>query len=326
MHTHFHPIARTSATHRRCIGSTVLVCGVVATCLAGSSSARQERRADISVVVTASDGRPVEGLRREELTITLDGRTLPVVSLEHVTGPYDVVVVYDDMHLGATRTTRANEVVTALLHEAPPDWRIGLQNTSGRPVRLVPPTENRELLVKSLRGLLGQYMGAGGPWTAAAVVEQLERLAREVRQDPDARPTAVLLISEWFAVPLTLSGFTDEPDAGRGWWRAQAELNTGGIPLYAVSPQGITVPFAGGSASDLSFSLEMMAQTTGGTVLPSTNDRTAAVRRMLQDLAARYRVTVDVSAQALGQNEHLEVRTSRPGAVVRSARGYVPPR
>jgi hypothetical protein len=297
----------------------------IAAILASASRpfASQNVPATVSIVVDRR-GTPLDDVTAEELTAVLDDRRVAILGVEPIPAPLDVVVLYDDNHIDRTQTSRANAVVAALLDGVPADWRVGLSNSSQNPPRLVPPSADRELVRRSLRGLLGQHgFGHGGYIeTVMQTMTTLEHRARDVRQTPDAPFTAMLLIADRLWMPLSPSRLEPPPRPTLRWWRAHVEFLGAGVPIYGVVPRGLVAPTQGNPGywvDNAPLTLEMLAADTGGVVLPTSNDRAAIVRRLIDDLQARRRLILDVSKDALLKGR-LVVTTSRPGTTVRHAR------
>lgn len=303
---------------------TVLVVAWAILSKASHPLARQSVPASVSIVVLDGRGTPVDDVTAEELTVVLDDRPVAVTGLERITGPMDVVVLYDDHHIDRVQTSRANAVVEALLQGVPDGWRVGLSNTSENPPRLIPPTTDRELVRRSLRGLLGQWGFGQGDSIERAMqtLVRMEHLARDVRQSSPAPYTSMLLLADSLWVPLSPSRMEQLPQPALRWWRTHLEFLGADMPIYGVVPRGLVAPTRGHPGhwmENAALTLEMLAADTGGVVLPTSNDRGAIVRRLIADLHARRRLTLDASKDALLQGR-LTVTTSRPGATVRHAR------
>lgn len=284
--------------------------------------ARQNVPATISASVTDEKGGPVRDLGIDELTVEFDGRPVAVTAVEPHVGAYDIVVLYADSLMGRSSTSRANDIVQALLREAPAEHRIGFLNTSGEPPRHVPPTLDRELVRRSLRGLLGQASVAGPVmWSHEPTIEaigRLELLARDVRREPGAAPRAILLIADTLLMTSAPVAGAAGPQAILQWWRARLEFRAADVPLYTVSTRMAR------DSVQASVVFEALAGETGGVALPWTPDRKRQVRALLDDLGLRLRLTLDMPVSALTEEATLRITTTRPGATVRYARWDTP--
>jgi hypothetical protein len=292
-------------------------------CATARPTARQNVPATLSVVLAGDDGKAVDEVNAAELAVEVDGRRVAITAVERRIGPYEVVVLYADSLMGRSSTSRANDIVNALLREAPQEHEIGFLNTSGEPPRHVPPTLDRDLVRRSLRGLLGQASVAGPMmWSDEPTFEtmsRLELLARDVRREPDATPRVILLIADTIQMAMEPSMQAEGPQAILQWWRARLEFRAADVPLYTVSTH------LGRQSPNYRLNPhQRLADETGGLHLPLTPDRGRQARTLLDDLDVRHRLTLDLPASALTEDTTLTITTTRPGATVRYARWEKP--
>jgi hypothetical protein len=309
----------------------ILSAGAIVSLTLVGSSAMQNQPATVSVVVTDTTGAPVH-VGREDLSVELDGRRVGIVSVNVAEEMQDVVVVYDDLHIGPTQITRANDIVHTLLRDAPSGYGIGLVNTSAEPSVSVPATDDRAIVRQAVRRLRARGVQRWQEEPAIDVMARLERVGLDVRMQPGASPTSVLFISDSLRMALSPSRMEQRPQAILRWWRARLELVTADVPIYATATRGLHAPYGGplgqggggsyaGGPPRASLVLQMIAADTGGVAPPVTNRPDAIVSRLLSDLRARHRLTLDVSAETYRRSERLVVKTTRPGVTVRHARG-----
>ena len=124
-------------------------------------------------------------------------------------------------------------------------------------------------------------------------------------------------------------------DVGEEIEKVVAEANAAGITIQVFDAKGLG---AGVDASERSNpaispfyraqafrdSMVTMASGTGGTLVENRNEFRADLDRVYRESSAYYSVGVTLSGLAGSGERKVEVRTTRPGVVVRARNGFVP--
>ena len=163
----------------------------------------------IDVVVTGADGAPARDLRREDFEILEDGRPQSIshfavgtasrpaaaagrpataATTPPAPGPYvapapvgrTIVLVFDDLHLGASRLAAAKREATRfLLEQVGPRDQVALVTTSGIRGVYEPLTRDRGALVRAVDRVTLQdrssRMRFGSPYISEHQAEQIDR-------------------------------------------------------------------------------------------------------------------------------------------------------
>jgi VWFA-related protein len=188
----------------------------------------------IDVVVTGKDGAPVRDLRREDFQILEDGRpqaishfavgsasrpaAAPGTPATAATPPSaadpsasvpavgrTIVLVFDDLHLGASRLSAAKrEAIRFLLERVGPRDQVALVTTSGIRGVSQPLTRDRSALVRAVDRVTVQDRGArlrfGSPYISEQQAEQIDRFGELASAGNEAFELAVAQFVAEFVV------------------------------------------------------------------------------------------------------------------------------
>lgn len=169
-------------------------------------------------------------------------------------------------------------------------------------------------------------------WTrrAQAVLGALERLADDLASMPGRR--SILLVSEEFQRDLLIEDRArraiDAAQRGNTSVYFVGALGLAGVSSYDVETR--QAPRPGDMASMLAEQNVLataggshLAEATGGVAVTDSNDLTAGLRRMAADSSVYYRLGYQPETAPDGKWHKLEVRVSRKGLKVRTARGHL---
>lgn len=186
----------------------------------------------IDVVVTGADGAPVRDLRREDFEILEDGRPQPLshfavgtasrpaaapgrtaiaATTRAAPGPpapvgRTIVVVFDDLHLGASRLSVAKREATRfVLEQVGPRDQVALVTTSGIRSVFQPLTRDRSALVRAVDRVTLQdrssRMRFGSPYISEHQAEQIDRFGELASAGNEAFDLAVDQFMAEFVIP-----------------------------------------------------------------------------------------------------------------------------
>ncbi len=273
---------------------------------------------EVSAIVSR-DGRPVSDLRADEITVLDNGVAQPLVAFDYVDlalieGPAqrrDFVLVLDDLHVGAARTTPAIAAALALVDALGAHDRLAIANTGlgDLTLDLTTDREPARRLIRKFRGQAGSVSTFEAETRTRTAMQLLMDTAVALRSAAAER-RAVLLISEGHAAFSQESRVGLNP-AGQAAFQDYLgvirEAALSNVAIYAVDPRGLLAPggaqFASRDAAttvgqqsqttgdrEIFGSLAILAQNTGGLRTLWTNDLTAVIPQMLQDSRQYYRL------------------------------------
>ena len=310
---------------------------------------------EVSAIVTR-DGQPVTDLRADEVTVLDNGTEQPIVAFEHVdlaaargaAQRRDFVIVIDNLHIDATRSTQTIDTALAVIAQLGPHDRLAVA-TTGLPDDPLDFTTDREAARAFVRHVRGQQanrrsVGRGELDLAArSAMARLAGVAAAMRSDAERR--SILFISEGH--PTLGTGVESRRnDTGNGYVEFLDVLRhaaLANVAIYTVDPRGLRAPGGADVASrevplsvdsvsswadDVQGSLAVLALNTGGIQTRWTNDLSANVDRMIQDSRQYYRLAYAQPDPPPGKKQpstrSIKVEVSREGVDVRARQRYAP--
>jgi len=194
----------------------------------------------IDVVVAGADGAPVRDLRREDFEVLEDGRpqrishfavgtasrpaTLPAAGPAGTPSPPGVptstrapgrtiVLVFDDLHLGASRLSAAKvEAKRFLREDVGPRDQVALLTTSGIRGVFQPLTRDREAVVRAIDRVTLQDRSArshfAGPYISEDQAEQIDRFGELA--SPEGNEAYDLAVAQFMAEYIIPRGVAEE--------------------------------------------------------------------------------------------------------------------
>ena len=113
------------------------------------------------------------------------------------------------------------------------------------------------------------------------------------------------------------------------------EAGEANVNVYSLDPGGLRAPYdsvvASATPANPGFLnrqfLSTVAESTGGFAIVETNDALPGVKQALRENASYYLLSyVSSNRRAEGRQRSIDVRVNRPGATVRSRKGYTEPK
>jgi hypothetical protein len=277
--------------------------------------------------VSASDasGMPVTDLRPEDVVMSENGVSQPVIKLEPLAIPMKLTIAVDNGLESADVLAHYRTGLTGLVEALPPDVEVTLIATAPQPRTVVRPTTDRKQI---LRGIDTFAPESAAPRFTDALVEYSERLQREAKDRKLSPYLPVLLMVSTAATDQTNYQPKDIEKAVAALVTRRARFNT---IMVSTHPGDVA------TAAALSSSLQGII---AGPAAKATNGRyeTVSVPSRLstllsewgRDLAAlhtrqikQFRVTVERSRGGDLQNPRVELaRPGLTGTVTRD--GYLP--
>lgn len=298
----------------------------------------------VHLFVIATDGRPVEDLLAEEVTLKVGGRERNVLSLRRFTAPApggkapapepyatnrpptdgrDVLIVVDNESFGAGRESFVQQVLAEVVSIVGPGDRLGLVTLPKGLVRLAPSAD-----IASVKAALTEMIGRGMAVEAAADAAcrskaTLDTLRQVVAGVARERLTVVTFVSGGLTPPTGMA--TVQRGTGAV---ATCELRNDDFTDTVAAIRSAPVDFHGvfvaddqasGSApsSVLLTGLEHVAGATGNPLVRPTGRDGGAIAPIARRVASFYTVRFEAMAEdRTGEPARLEVKVLRPGVAV----------
>ena len=204
-----------------------------------------QKQGQLFLSLTSPDGKPIEGLKADEVAVTEDGVECKTLKLEAINWPTKVQVLVDN---GRSNTNPLNPLRDGLkdfFTQMPDGVELSLYATSGSPHPIVKPTTDKQKLLDAI-ALIAPDSGAGQFFDA--LLEASERV------DKDKTPNfpMIVMIGSDFGAMRVLD---------RDFEKLQKNVYNHGITTHVllnVASQGGT---AGGGQVDLGINI---AKISGG--------------------------------------------------------------
>lgn len=313
-----------------------------------SPSQPDEGQMTLHVTVSAHNGDAVEGLTKDDFTLTDNKHPEPITGFRALSGtPTSIVIVLDAVNLPYSEVSFARQQLARFFssnggHLAQPTALAVLQD-SGLQMQPVFTTDGNALRstldrysigLRELRRSSGIY-GADERWRIS-----LDNFSQLIGQLSGEGAKRIIWISPGW--PL-LSGPSIQLDSSQ---RARifnnlvgiaTELRRSQIIVDAINPVGaaedvgqanyyetfLHAPRKPGELDLGQLSLQVIAQQSGGLVLNGSNDIAALIQRAIEQTKAGYELTF-TPAPGEHDNEYheLQMKVRRAGAVVHTTAGY----
>jgi hypothetical protein len=150
-----------------------LIC-LVAVLFAAPLSAQKQGQLFLSV--TATDGKPVEGLTAADITVTEDGMECKTLKVEPITWPTKVQVLVDNGRSNTTPINPLRDGLKEFFTLMPDGTEVSLYVTAGTPRAIIKGSTDKQKLIDSI-ALIAPDNGAGMFFDALS--EAAERVAKE---------------------------------------------------------------------------------------------------------------------------------------------------
>ena len=277
------------------------------------------------VSVTDATGAPLTDLRPEDVIMSENGVSQPIVKVEPLPVPMKLTIVVDNGFDSADAIDHYRAGLTGLVQALPPDVEITLISSSPQPRTVVKPTTDHEQV---LRGVKSFAPERASPRFSDALVEYSQRLQRESKDSKAAPYLPVLLMLSTAAKDQTTYQPKDIEKAVGALVARRARMNT----VMVSARQGDVT-----SATKLKSSAQGLISAMATKATNGRYEEVAVPSRlgMLlgdwgKDLAAlhtrqskQFRVTVERGSSGDLKNPRIELtRPGMKGAVTRD--GYLP--
>ncbi|MGE5360061.1 MAG: hypothetical protein ACM3NQ_13670 [Bacteroidales bacterium] len=278
----------------------------------------------VPVVVLDAHQKPVTNLQPGDFAVRADGAPREVVSVERSDqGARTFLILIDRDTLSGADGRSAVQVAGTIIDGLPAQDGVELVTLPATNLRVTPTLDRTALraALSQVNGRLDQVKAVG--WNV--LIDALggdSILAREARSraaelltsvsryldDLRGRPGHVIVV---LLSNRIVTGNWNEVEVQR----TAAVAAAFGAPIYVLPLYGEAWTHAGGAATGM----RVLAELTGGAVIPVVKDSAGAARRVLQEAAALYVVGVPRSASDTGDHPaQLKVAVSLAGATVRS--------
>ena len=140
----------------------------------GLSAQKQQQQLFLSL--TASDGKPVEGLEAGDVSITENDVNCKIVKLEAVDWPTKVQVLVDNGRPNTSPINPLRDGLKGFFEQMPEGTEMSLYTTAGTPRAIVKPTTDKQKVIAGI-GLIAPDTGVGMFFDALS--EAAERVAKD---------------------------------------------------------------------------------------------------------------------------------------------------
>jgi hypothetical protein len=277
--------------------------------------------------VSAADasGAPVTDLRAEDVIMSEDGVSQPVVKVEPLPVPMKLTIAVDNGFDSGDAIDHYRTGLTELVEALPQDVEITLIATAPQPRTVLKPTTDR---VQILRGIKNFAPDRGAPRFSDTLVEYSQRLQREAKDSKAAPYLPVLLMLSTAAKEQTTYQPKDIEKAVGALVARRARMNT----VMVSTRQGDVA-----SATYLKSSTQGLISTLATKATNGRYEEVVVPNRLgmlmagwgkdLAELHTRqskqFRVTVERGSSGALKNPKIELsRAGVTGTVTRD--GYLP--
>lgn len=301
----------------------------------------------IHVTVSSRNGQPVEGLTKDDFTLTDNKRQVPITDLHALTGTVTgTVIVLDAVNLPYNQVSYARQQLGQFFSSnthLPQPTAVGVLEDSGLKMRPGFTTDGNALRAEldgysiGLRELTRSAGFYGAEERLQLSLTAFRGLAAQMPREGTKRiiwispgwpllggPAIQLSSSQRASIFASIVAFT-------------TELRRSQVVVDAVNPVGasqdvgqtnfyetfLRAPRRPGDIEIGQLGLQVMAQQSGGLVLNGSNDIAGLVQRAVAQTKGGYELSF---APAPGEHDNeyheLQVKVRRPGAEVHTTAGY----
>ncbi len=292
-----------------------LVAGVILAVVSVEPRLSAQKQQQFFISVTAPDGKPVEGLRANEVGVTEDGVDCKIVKIEPVEWPMKLQVLVDNGRANTNPINNLRDGLKALFEQMPDGVEMSLYVTSGTVRPIVKPTADKQKLIDGIN-LIVPDTGAGEFFSA------LTEAAERIEKDKTPNFPVILMIGSDFGRIRVLD---------QEYSKLQTTIYNHGVTTHTI----VTVGGAGATAGAAGTQTEIgitLSKLSGGRYegIASPSRLTTLIPEIGKQIAKsqarqshQYRVTYERPAKASAQpNIAAEVR--RAGTVDLSLHGNLP--
>jgi VWFA-related protein len=315
-------------------------------------STTTNRRISLDIVVTDRSGSPLAGFQQQDVTILDNKRPLTIASFHapaEASDPQRVVFVIDEVNVSFRAMSNARQQLEKYLRQnegkLPVPMSLVVFNEHSTQVQGT-PVRDGNLLANSVSAL-----GAGAPreLEGAQLANEMWRLQISLRAFQKlvayeaAQPGRKLLIwlgPGWPIITESADNLTakDKQTDFHTLVAISTAMRDARLTAYSVDPSGADDAaslrnvyyenFLGGVLSASKFrsgdlALGVIAVQSGGLVLNRNNDISGLIAKCVADANSYYTLAFDSTPAAHPDEYHdLQVKTEKPGTVIRTRTGY----
>jgi hypothetical protein len=261
-----------------------LILGVLA--LAGPLMA--QKQGQIFLSLTTPDGKPVDGLKADEVTITEDGAECKTAKVEAISWPTKVQLLVDNGRSNTNPINPLRDGLKEFIGLMPDGTEISIYTTAGSPRPVVKPTTDKQKAIDGI-ALIAPDGGSG------MFFDSLYEAAERVDKEKTPSYATIVMVGSDFGAMRVLD---------REYQKLQLNVFNHGITTHVLLNVGGQGGVAGGGQVDLGINV---AKLSGGrfenfngttrlaTLLP---DVAKQVAKSIQLQSHQYRITYDHSPKA----------------------------
>jgi hypothetical protein len=277
-----------------------------------ATSLSAQKQGQIFLSITSPDGKRVEGVTTQDVTVTEDGTSCKTTKVEAVDWPTKLQILVDNGRSNTNPINPLRDGLKGLLAELPDGVEVSLYTTAGSVRPVVKPTTDKQKVVDAIP-LVAPDSGAGMFFDALFEASE--------RADKDKMPGYPMIV-------MIGSDFGTVRALDRDFQKLQMNIFNHGIKTFIVLNVGGQGGVAGGAQVDIGINVAKMSggryeningTTRLATLLPEIGKQLA---ESIKVQSHQYRVTYDVCSKPNdkgGTAIGAEVR--KDGAVKLSLRG-----
>ncbi len=272
------------------------------------------RMVSMTVAVSDAGGRPMTGLGHDDFSVEENGRPQEIQVVDPEDSPFNLGVLLDLSGSTSLDLEHMRNATLRLVELANPNDRVALYAMAGSMFhRLVPLTDDRDLLVQRLARLPGP-IGGSPLWDIVVLAYADELASREGERN------ALVVISDGIDNRISGQSVPSRLNAAK-LIRAASEIDTRIYPIFLLSGER----FGRNWSSTARNRLEALARESGGRLFTASS--VADIEPVLPQLARELRSVYGIAYYPADQEfdgswRRVRIKAMIPGAQVRARPGY----
>jgi len=277
----------------------------------GVSAQKQQQQVFISL--TGTDGKPVEGMTANDVSITENDVTCKILKVEEIDWPTKVQVLVDNGRANTTPINPLRDGLKAFFGLLPEGTEISLYTTAGTPRAIVKPTTDKQKVIDGI-ALIAPDGGAG------MFFDALSEAAERVEKDKVPGFPVIFMVGSDFGQVKVL----DQP-----YLKLQQRIIDKGITTHITVTSGTGGTAGGQAQTEIGLNVTKLsggkyesftASSRLATILPEYGTRIAAAAARQRH---QYRVTYERPDKPSAQPS-IGATVKKEGTVQLSLRGNLP--
>jgi hypothetical protein len=286
-------------------------CTVIAGLLVLATGLSAQKQGQLFVSITSPDGKRVEGLMPQDVTVTEDGMACKTTKVEAVDWPTKVQILVDNGRSNTNPITPLRDGLKAFIEQMPDGTEMSMYVTAGSVRPIVKPTTDKKKMIDGI-SIIAPDSGAGQFFDS--LVEAAERVDKD---KTPGYPIIVMIGSDFGSNRMLDSDFA----------KLQNNVFNHGIKTHVLIAIGGQGGQNGGSQIDLGLNMTKLSggryenynsPTRLATLLPEIG------KDVVQAIAIQshqYRVTYEPCAKAGKNGVSIGLEVRKEGAIKMSLRG-----